>query len=125
MARKDEAGAGTIVIADDNETWLIDSGHAIIEKKAAIGVAALTPRERLIHCFWMTDYSMRNAGDLTAARDLDPNYRTDAVSAATALGLARVAEMFSLSEGMSERRYFDLFDDLCAELRGLSEGKRR
>lgn len=111
--------------AQDNETWLIDSGHAILEKKAVIGVAALTPRERLIHCFWITDYSMRNAGDLTAARDLDPDYRNDAVIAATALGLARSAAMFSLSEGMLERRYFDLFDDLCAELRGGSKGERR
>jgi hypothetical protein len=106
------------MVEDDNETWLIDSGHAIIEKKAAVGVAALTPRERLIHCFWITDYSMRNAGDLAAARDLDPRYQTDAVAAATALGLSRTAAIFSLSEGELERRFFGLFDDLCAELRG-------
>ena len=103
---------------DDNGTWLIDSGHAIIERKAAVGVAALTPRERLVHCFWIADYSMRNAGDLAAARDLDGRYRADGLAAATALGLPHATAMFSLSEGELERRFFDLFDGVCDELRG-------
>ncbi|WP_332770517.1 hypothetical protein [Phenylobacterium sp.] len=48
----------------DNETWLIDTGHDVIEKKAATGPASLNPRERLIYCLWVADYGMKNAGDL-------------------------------------------------------------
>ncbi len=33
------------MVDTDNETWLIDAGHAIIEKKRAEGAAALAPRE--------------------------------------------------------------------------------
>lgn len=101
----------------DNQTWLIDIGHEIIEKKCAQGIETLTPRERLIHCFWIADYSMRNAGDLATARDLDPGYRTDGERAAEALDLPLAEAMFALSEGELERRYFDLFDGVCEELR--------
>lgn len=104
--------------AVDDQTWLIDVGHDIIERKRSQGVEALTPRERLIHCFWIADYSMRNAGDLAAAQDLDPLYLLDAAQAASALDLPLAGAMFGLSEGELERRYFDLFDGVCAELRG-------
>ena len=101
----------------DNQTWLIDHGHELVEKKRAQGVDALTPRERLIHCLWIADYSMRNAGDLSAARDLDPRFREDGLASATALDLDETRAAFSLSEGELERRYFDLFEPVCAELR--------
>lgn len=102
----------------DNQTWLIDTGHEIIEKKRAHGIDALIPRERLIHGFWVADYSMRNAGDLATARDLDPRYLADARAAATVLNLPRAMAAFGLSEGELERRFFDLFDGVCDELRG-------
>lgn len=102
----------------DNQTWLIDLGHAIIEKKRAAGVDGLTPRERLIQCFWTIDYSMRNAGDLATARDLAPSFLVDARTAAATLGLPLATETFALSEGELERRYFELFDGICDELRG-------
>jgi len=101
----------------DDETWLIDAGHLIIEKKRALGPEALTPRERLIQCFWVADYSMRNAGDLATARDLDPRYREDALATARLLDLPIAASTFGLSDGELERRYFDLFAPLCGELR--------
>lgn len=102
----------------DNETWLIDAGHLLIEKKRAMGPEALTPRERLIQCFWVADYSMRNAGDLATARDLDARFREDALAAAMLLDLPIAAGTFALSDGELERRYFDFFGPLCAELRG-------
>lgn len=101
----------------DDQTWLIDIGHAIIEKKRTCGIDGLTPRERLIHCLWVADYSMRNAGDLATARDLDARFPTDARAAATALNLPQTIAAFSLSEGELERRFFDLFGPVCAELR--------
>lgn len=102
----------------DNQTWLIDAGHDIIEKKRVGGVDALIPRDQLIHGFWVADYSMRNAGDLATARDLDPRYLVGAHAAATVLGLPRAMAAFGLSEGELERRFFDLFDGVCDELRG-------
>ena len=101
----------------DNQTWLIDVGHHIIEKKRGQGIDALTPRERLVHCFWIADYSMRNAGDLATACDLDPRYRMDGAQAAATLDLPLAGAMFALSEGELERRFFDLFDGVCEELR--------
>ncbi len=102
----------------DDETWLIDAGHLLIEKKRAMGSEALTPRERFIQCFWVADYSMRNAGDLATARDLDPRFREDALAAAMLLDLPIAVSTFALSDGELERRYFDIFGPLCAELRG-------
>lgn len=101
----------------DNQTWLIDAGHDVIEKRIAQGEAALTPYEQLIHRFWVIDYSMRNAGDLATAHDLAPHFRSEGLGAAQALGLPHATGMFTLSEGELERRYFDLFDAVVEELR--------
>lgn len=35
---------------DDNETWLIETGHDVIEKKANVGPGSLRPWERLVYC---------------------------------------------------------------------------
>jgi len=110
-------GGGNDRVEVDDQTWLIDIGHAIIEKKRAGGIDGLTPRERLIHCLWIADYSMRSAGDLATARDLDARFVADARAAATALDLPQAIAAFSLSEGELERRFFDLFGPVCAELR--------
>ncbi|WP_354288936.1 hypothetical protein [Sphingomonas sp. UYEF23] len=101
----------------DHETWLIDTAHAVIEKRCAQGDDALSPRERLIHRFWVVDYAMRNAGDLAIAHDLAPRFREDGLSAARALDLARARDAFAMSEGELERRFFDLFEYVVRELR--------
>lgn len=107
---------GTAFDRRDSETWLIDAGHAVIEKRRIAGDDALSPRERLIHRFWVVDYAMRNAGDLAIARDLAPDYLAAGRAAADALGMAKASEAFAMSEGELERRYFDLFETLCVEI---------
>lgn len=102
---------------DDDETWLLDEGDRIIERKAAEGYSSLNPRERLIYCLWAADYGMRNAGDLSPAADLHPTFLRDGQSAAQELGLARSTAAFSLPDKELEERYFDLFDGIVAELR--------
>ncbi|WP_139354080.1 hypothetical protein [Sinorhizobium sp. A49] len=57
---------------DDNETWLVEAGCIVVETKALVGYAPLSPLERLIYCVWVADYGMRNAGDLKAAADVHP-----------------------------------------------------
>ena len=62
---------------------------------------------------------MGDAGDLAAARAADPTYLHDALATATRLDLPLAIAAFSPSEGGLERRFFDLFDELCRELRCL------
>ena len=106
-----------LVIEGYNETWLLDAANGVIEKKAALGYASLAPVERLTYCLWVADYGMRNAGDLVAASDLYSSFIVDARAAAVELGLPRSMAAFSLSAKELEQRYFDLFDDLCQEIR--------
>lgn len=105
---------------DDDETWLLDAGGRIIEKKVAKGHSSLSALERLTYCLWLADYGMRNAGDLSPATELHPNFLRDGRSAAQELGLLRSAAAFSLPAGDLERRYFELFDGIAAEIRNAS-----
>jgi hypothetical protein len=104
------------MIPSGNETWLIEAGDQVIQKKAEQGRDALTACERLIHCVWVADYSMRNAGDLITASDLYPPFREEATQLAGELGLARTKAAFSLPTEELERAYLDAFDGVCAEL---------
>jgi hypothetical protein len=104
----------------ENETWLIETGGDVIEKKAASGPTSLTPRERLILCLWATDYGMRNAADLETAADLDPSFHEDGRRLAADLSLPVTLAAFSLARSVLQERYFELFPEICAELRGAS-----
>jgi hypothetical protein len=101
----------------DNETWVIEAGDAVIHKEAEQGYAALSPIERLIFCLWVADYGMCNAGDLDAARGVYPAFQEDALEAARELGLPQSGAAFSLSTAELQQRYFDLFVDVCREIR--------
>jgi hypothetical protein len=101
-----------------NETWIVDVGDEVIEKKAANGMDSLTPRERLIYCLWVADYGMRNAGDLETASDLYEPFQSQGSGAAMALNLPQTLSLFSLPRDEMEQRYFDLFDGVCEEIRG-------
>ena len=47
----------------ENESWVVDRGALVIEKKAQSGADSLNEWERLVYCLWLADYMMRNAGD--------------------------------------------------------------
>lgn len=102
----------------DHETWIIEAGHSVIERKAADGAQELTPLERLIYCLWVADYGMRNAGDMQTARDLYEPFQREAESSAIALSLPIARTAFGLDAAELEERYFELFDDICREIRG-------
>jgi len=102
---------------DDYATWLLDEGDRIVEQKAIEGYSSLTTRGRLIYCLWAADYGMRNAGDLTTAADLHPTFLADGQSAAHELGLPQAMAAFSLTPEELERQYFDLFDNVVAEIK--------
>ncbi|RSZ05880.1 hypothetical protein DAH63_17660, partial [Sphingomonas koreensis] len=115
----DADGAGVKMNDFDNETWLIEAGDEVIEKQASIGMSLLTNAERLIYCLWVADYGMRNAGDLETARDLFEPFQAQGREAAAELNLSHTLSLFSLPREEMERDYFDLFDEVCAEIRKL------
>jgi hypothetical protein len=100
----------------DNKTWIIEAGDAVIQKKASLGIADLSPVERLIYCLWVADYGMCNAGDLETARDLYPDFQREAVHIAGELGLGFTHESFSLPMKTLQRQYFERFDRICEEI---------
>jgi hypothetical protein len=102
-----------------NDRWLSRRGEAIDTLRQSDGACALTPQDRLIELVWLMARSMRSTGDLAAARATDPAFLNDALAMATCLGLPAAVAAFSASEGGLERRFFDLFDVLCAELQRL------
>ena len=101
----------------DNETWIIEAGDDVIQKKARDGVSSLSPSERLIYCLWVADYGMTNAGDLAAAHDLYADFQTEGVQLAKELGLQKTLASFALPTAEFERQYFDRRDEICHEIR--------
>jgi hypothetical protein len=109
----------------DNETWIVEAGGAIIEKKANSGVAALFPVERLIYCLWVADYGMQNAGDLDTAQDLYEPFQREAANFAKQLGLPFTAESFSLPTAALADQYFERLDRICDEIKAAHQRTNR
>ena len=101
----------------ENETWIVATGDAVIQKKASNGITSLSPEERLIYCLWIADYAMRNAGDLDTARDLYADFQQEASHLAKELSLAFTRESFSLPKELLQEQYFDRFDRICNEIK--------
>jgi hypothetical protein len=101
----------------DNETWLIEEGDRVIQKKARSGVESLTTWERLVYALWVADYGMRNAGDLDTAKDVCAEFQLMARSASAELLLTLTGELVSKEAGAIAAVYFDLFDTICDEVR--------
>lgn len=101
----------------ENETWAIEAGDKVVQKKAYGGLGGLVPWERLVYCLWVADYGMRNAGDLDSARDVYPDFQSEARRIAEELSLRLTHEGFSLSQSALEREYFARFDLICNEIR--------
>lgn len=104
---------------EDNETWLLDAGHRVVEKMTAEGYSSLIALDRLIYCLWAADYGMRNAGDLETTADLHPTCLDNGKAAAQELALPRSAAAFSLSPEELEPAYFRLFDEVVSEIRAV------
>jgi hypothetical protein len=107
----------TMATSIDNATWLVEAGSAVIDKKARDGPHSLTPWESLVYCLWVADYSMRNAGDLDAARDIRTDFQSEGARIAKFLELPITHASFSLPPSALESDYFARFDALCQEVR--------
>ena len=104
-----------------NESWLVDAGDGVIQKRAHSGVGSLSPVERLIYCVWVADYGMRNAGDLETAHDVYSDFQPEAAQLARELGLQRTHSTFTLPTPELQRKYFDSFEEICNEIRRYAE----
>jgi hypothetical protein len=102
---------------EDNESWIIHKGDAIIQKKASLGMEALTPWEHLVYCLWVADYGMRNAGDLETATDLYEPFKTEGQKLARQLQLKETEKAFSMPDGLLQLQYFDIFESICNEIK--------
>ncbi|MCA0895125.1 hypothetical protein [Microbulbifer agarilyticus] len=101
----------------DNETWLIELGDDVIEKKAEIGIEALTDYEKAVYCLWVIDYSIRNSGTLDALEDIYPKAISDLESL---IGKNNWLSKFRVKEiSSSQEAYYNNFEELCSELRSI------
>jgi hypothetical protein len=101
----------------ENETWLIEIGDAVIRKKASSGPASLLAWESLVHCLWVADYGMRNAGDLETATDVYSEFHTEGSRLASELELPLTKAAFALSKPDFEDQFFDRFESICDEMK--------
>jgi hypothetical protein len=101
----------------DNATWVVEEGDRIIQKKARLGFNCLTDWERLVYSLWVADYGMRNAGDLSTARDVYTDFQSVALNAAKILSLPTSSRAFSLAPETLQEQYFGLFEAVCDEIR--------
>lgn len=104
-------------VPTNNESWIIDTGDAVIQKMARSGVGSLSPVETLIYCIWVADYGMRNAGDLDTANDVYSHFQPEAARLAQELGLEQTHSAFALSTSELQLVYFDRFERICDEIR--------
>jgi hypothetical protein len=104
----------------DNETWLINEGDRIIQKKANSGVDHLTPCEKLVYSLWVADYAMRNGEDLEQAKVSFLDFQTTAVEVAEKLNMPVCCDLFSMTTELFEEAYLDSFDGVCNEIRAHS-----
>lgn len=56
---------------DDLEFWLLETGDAILNKKAVAGSDSLTTTEQAIYHLWVIDYAVRNSGSLEPVADFE------------------------------------------------------
>src|SRR6516225_3986141 len=108
----------------DNETWILEAGDGVIQKKTRHGVSALTPWEKLVYCLWVADYGMRNAGDLVTASDLYSDFQPEGRRLAEELALPLTLEAFAMEATELEQEYFDRFESVCDELRSAPSATR-
>ena len=107
----------------DNESWLIEIGEEIIEKKAAVGICALTNIEHAIYCLWVIDYAVRNSGSLEPVKELYPTAIKDLSNLSQTNSWLLNSKTAAESENPAQfcSSYYESFENRCGELRSVYE----
>jgi hypothetical protein len=112
--------------ADDAETWLLEAGDAVVEKKAEQGAGSLSALDKAIYCLWVIDYAVRNSGTLGPVQELYPGAKDELLAFARASRLDGLAAWLA---GAGDEKtfcatYYRHFDGACGELRRLRAQER-
>lgn len=46
---------------DDNESWLLEQGDRVLQRKQESGLNGLSDKDKILYCLWAIDYAVRNA----------------------------------------------------------------
>jgi hypothetical protein len=87
----------------DLETWLIDTGDAVLHKLNNEGASALDPINWGVYWMWWIDYAVRNSGSFGPLQDMDSTAINDLLAFSERTGL--------------QKSYLEHFDEACSELR--------
>ncbi|WP_241303394.1 hypothetical protein [Burkholderia stabilis] len=103
----------------DMETWLIDEGDRVIQKRSREGFNSLTLIERAVYSMWLVDYVVRNSGTLEPMRELYPDALHELGAFAAPNNAANLLALLNLSS--NEKRfcaeYHERFDRACGDIR--------
>lgn len=110
---------------DDMETWLLEAGDEIIEKRTEQGEASLSPPEHAIYCMWALDYAVRNAGSLDALEDVHETAIEDLAAFARTQKIGVLSALLDMAadEEAFIDAYYVQFDAACTELRRCNESR--
>lgn len=105
----------------DNESWLIEEGSRIIEKKSNHNFASLTELEKAIYCLWVIDYSVRNSGTLEPMREIHETSITELIEFANINFCNNLYSILTITdEKILCDNYLENFDKACKDLHDLS-----
>ncbi|CAN0643918.1 hypothetical protein [Burkholderia cepacia] len=103
----------------DMETWLIDEGDRVIQKRSLEGFDSLTLIERVVYSMWVIDYAVRNSSTLEPMRELYPDAPHELEAFAASNNAANLLALLNLSS--NEKRfcaeYQEPFDCACGDIR--------
>lgn len=107
----------------DNETWLIEIGDEIIEKKASLGYESLNKLEQSIYCFWVIDYAVRNSGSLEPIDEIYPSAMDELKNNAHSNKWSHLLKLLatSLDQESFCNDYYELFESACSDVRSAYE----
>lgn len=108
---------------DDLEFWLLETGDAILNKKAVSGWESLTTTELAIYHLWVIDYAVRNSGSLELVADFQPDAVPLLQTFAKERQLAILADWLQTTsnETVFCNNYEASFNDACQQLKQHQE----
>jgi hypothetical protein len=101
----------------DNETWVVEEGDKVIQRKVRSGLENFSTWDGLVYSLWVAGYAMRNGGDLKDAKAFFCDFQSIAVRAADELSLPFTRDLISMDLDSIELAFFDRFDAVCDEIR--------
>lgn len=109
----------------DMETWLLEEGNRVIQKKSIWGLNSLTLVEQRIYSMWVVDYAVRNSGTLEPMRELYPDALHELGLFAASSNAVNLLALLNLSSDEKNfcSEYGERFDRACGDIRCHDDGR--